>query len=161
MRRASLLRHQQTGQFCDSVVPHTEDVERLVVSIAESCEKWLAKQGYGEEAETQGEDDAQAVIQAAALAGKAALGARAGKRARRIQVLGGREVELPPRVYAASAVREVAAGASSGRKPGDDAEAKMERWNDRNRIFTYGICGAPRGDPSSAGKKLHSHWCSE
>jgi len=79
------------------VVPHTEDVERLVVSIAESCEKWLAKQGYGEEAETQEEDDAQAVIQAAALAGKAALGARAGKRARRIQVLGGREVELPPR----------------------------------------------------------------
>ena len=68
-----------------------------MVSIAESCEKWVAKQGYGEEAETQEEDDAQAVIQAAALAGKAALGARAGKRARRIQVLGGREVELPPR----------------------------------------------------------------
>ena len=72
------------------VVPHTEDVERLVVSIAESCEKWLSKQGYGAEDEAIEEDDAQAVIQAAALAGKAALGTRAGKRARRIQVLGGR-----------------------------------------------------------------------
>ena len=75
-------------------------VECLVVSIAESCEKWLAKQGYGEEAETQEEHDAQAVIQAAALAGKAALGARAGKRARRIQVLGGRvgslRQDVPP-----------------------------------------------------------------
>ena len=79
------------------VVPHTEDVERLVVSIAESCEKWLSKQGFGEDAEAPEEDDAQAVIQAAALAGKAALGERAGKRARRTQVLGGREVALPSR----------------------------------------------------------------
>jgi len=79
------------------VIPHTQDVEGLVVSIAESCEKWLSKQGHGAEDEAQEEDDAQAVIQAAALAGKAALGPRAGKRARRVQVLGGREMELPPR----------------------------------------------------------------
>ena len=53
------------------VVPHTEDIERLV--------------------------DAQSVIQQASLLGQAALGDRAGKRARRVQVLGGRELPLPPR----------------------------------------------------------------
>jgi len=79
------------------VVPHTEDVERLVVQIAEACEKWLSKKGFGEDDAAEMEDDAQAVIQEAALAGKAALGDRAGKRARRVQVLGGREVALPSR----------------------------------------------------------------
>ena len=53
------------------VVPHTEDIERLV--------------------------DAQAVIQQASLLGQAALGERAGKRARRVQVLGAKELPLPPR----------------------------------------------------------------
>ena len=53
------------------MVPHTEDIERLV--------------------------DAQSVIQQASLLGQAALGDRAGKRARRVQVLGGRELPLPPR----------------------------------------------------------------
>jgi hypothetical protein len=41
--------------------------------------------------------DAQAVIQQASLLGQAALGDRAGKRARRVQVLGGKELALPPR----------------------------------------------------------------
>ena len=53
------------------VVPHTEDIERL--------------------------DDTQAVIQQASLLGQAALGERAGKRARRVQVLGAKELALPPR----------------------------------------------------------------
>ncbi len=53
------------------VVPHTEDIERLV--------------------------DAHAVIQQASLLGQAALGERAGKGARRVQVLGGTELALPPR----------------------------------------------------------------
>ena len=53
------------------VVPHTEDIERLV--------------------------DAQAVIEQASLLGQATLGERAGKRARRVQVLGGTELALPPR----------------------------------------------------------------
>jgi hypothetical protein len=82
------------------VVPHTEDIERLVVRIAEACEAWLSRQGFG--AEDEGEDDgdvddAQAVIQQASLLGQAALGDRAGKRARRVQVLGGKELALPPR----------------------------------------------------------------
>ena len=43
------------------------------------------------------DDDAQAVIQQASLLGQAVLGDRAGKRARRAQVLGGKELALPPR----------------------------------------------------------------
>ena len=80
------------------VVPHTEDVERLVVRIADACEVWLTRQGFGPDEEGDaGEDDAQAVIQQASLLGQAALGERAGKRARRVQVLGGKEHTLPPR----------------------------------------------------------------
>ena len=81
------------------VVPHTEDVERLVVSIGEACEKWLGRKGFGPEDgdAVEEEDDAQAVIQSASLLGQAALGERAGKKARRIQVLGGKEFVLPPR----------------------------------------------------------------
>ena len=101
------------------VVPHTEDVERLVVSIAESCEKWLMKQGYGAEDEAIEEDDAQAVIQAAALAGQAALGTRAGKRARRIQVLGGREMTLPPRCASFEGYNlHAGVGIQAGNRPG-------------------------------------------
>ena len=80
------------------MVPHTEDIERLVVRIAEACEAWLSRQGFGAEDEGDDEgDDAQAVIQQASLLGQAALGDRAGKRARRVQVLGGKELPLPPR----------------------------------------------------------------
>ncbi|MFO1539531.1 MAG: transposase, partial [Chloroflexota bacterium] len=81
------------------VVPHTEDIERLVVRIAEACEAWLSRQGFGDEDEGDADDgdDAQAVIQQASLLGQAALGERAGKRARRVQVLGGNALALPPR----------------------------------------------------------------
>ncbi len=80
-------------------MPHTEDIERLVVRIAEACETWLARHGFGaeDEGDDDGDDDAQAVIQKASLLGQAALGERAGKRARRVQVLGGKELPLPPR----------------------------------------------------------------
>ena len=39
------------------VVPHTEDIERLVVRIAEACEAWLSRQGFGAEDEGDGDDD--------------------------------------------------------------------------------------------------------
>jgi hypothetical protein len=38
-------------------VPHTEDIERLVVRIAEACEAWLSRQGFGAEDEGDGDDD--------------------------------------------------------------------------------------------------------
>ena len=80
------------------VVPHDDDVERLVVAVGDACERWLAKAGFGPEEEGDaGEDDAQAVLQQASLLGQVALGERAGKKVRRVQVLGCREVALPAR----------------------------------------------------------------
>jgi hypothetical protein len=66
------------------VVPHTADIERLVVRIARACDAWLARQGFGaeDEADDADADDAQAVVQHASLLGQAALGAGAGKHAR-------------------------------------------------------------------------------
>jgi hypothetical protein len=52
------------------VVPHTEDIERLVVRIAEAWEAWPSRQGFGAEDDGGGDDDdAQAVIQQASLLG--------------------------------------------------------------------------------------------
>jgi hypothetical protein len=53
------------------VVPHTEDIEQLVVRIAEACEAWLSRQGFGaeDEGDADGDDDAPAVIQQASLLG--------------------------------------------------------------------------------------------
>ncbi len=55
------------------VVPHTEDIERLVVRIAGACGAW---QGFGaeDEGDDEGDDDAQAVIQQASLRGQTAFG---------------------------------------------------------------------------------------
>jgi len=82
--------------------PTTEDVEALVVEIAERCEQLLARLGYG--AEDEGEDpdpdDGQLLLQAASLAGVAALGRRAGRQARRIQVHSGRAYAPPARCAA-------------------------------------------------------------
>ena len=80
----------------------TADIEGLVVEIALSCERWLAKQGFGcsDEDTLDGEDDASAVLQQASLLGTVATGERAGKQVRRVQRLGGREFALPPRCAA-------------------------------------------------------------
>jgi hypothetical protein len=79
--------------------PADEDVEALVVQIEERCEQVLARLGYGAEDEHEDPDpeDAQALLQAASLAGVAALGRRAGRRVRREETHGGRAVRLPPR----------------------------------------------------------------
>ena len=79
--------------------PTTEDIEGLVVEIGLACERWLARQGFAGEDEdrVEDEDDAQGVLQLASLSGTVALGERAGKRVRRVIMLGGREVPLGPR----------------------------------------------------------------
>ena len=74
------------------VVPHTEDIEQLVGVIAETCEAWLARQGYGVDAEINAEeDDSLTLLQQASVAGYVAVGPRAQKPVRRVQMLGGRE----------------------------------------------------------------------
>ena len=85
--------------FVEVLPPTTGDIEDLVVEIAERCEPWLAEQGFGEHDlhDDPDPDDAQMLLQAASAAGRTALGQRAGRRAKRIQVHRGRVYELPPR----------------------------------------------------------------
>jgi len=80
------------------VIPHTADVEHLVGEIADACEAWLDRHGFGanEEGDVD-EDDSLALLQQASVGGYVAVGPRAGRRVRRVQKLGGREVALPPR----------------------------------------------------------------
>lgn len=83
--------------------PSTAAIEGLVVEIALSCERWLAKQGFGgddEDTAPDDGDDAQAALQFASLAGSVATGERAGKQVRRVQRLAGKNFALPPRCAA-------------------------------------------------------------
>ena len=53
----------------------TEDVEGLVVRIADRAEAWLARRGYGTGAlDEEVEDDALSLIQSASVAGRSAVG---------------------------------------------------------------------------------------
>ena len=64
--------------------PSTRDVEGLVERIARSAERWLGRQGYGED-EDEGvddEDNGLELLMAASLVGRVAVGARSGGRAR-------------------------------------------------------------------------------
>jgi hypothetical protein len=89
----------RTSETDHIVLLRRSPVSDAVVRIAEACEAWLSRQGFAAEDEGDADegDDTQAVIQQASLLGQAALGERAGKRARRAQVLGGKELALPPR----------------------------------------------------------------
>ena len=83
--------------------PSNADVEDLVVEVALACERWLSRRGFGgddEDAPADDDDDAQGVLQLASLSGTVATGERAGRRVRRVQVHGGREVPLGPRCAA-------------------------------------------------------------
>ena len=52
----------------------TEDVEGLVVRIADRAEAWLARRGYGTGAvDEEVEDDALSLIQSASVAGRSAV----------------------------------------------------------------------------------------
>ena len=64
--------------------PTTQDVENLVVRLADACERFLARRGFGEgdlADDDADPDDAQVLLQQASLAGVAALGGRAGRQA--------------------------------------------------------------------------------
>ncbi len=74
--------------------PTTEHIEDLVERIADAGLTWLAEQGIDDDELPDDPDDAHLLVQAASLAGRAALGRR---RVRRVQTFRGREVRLPPR----------------------------------------------------------------
>ena len=75
------------------VVPHTDDVERMVVEIAERCEALLAERGSGPDDEVQvDEDDSLALLQQASLGGLVAEQVSPVQRAR-----GGSDLTSTPR----------------------------------------------------------------
>lgn len=80
--------------FCNAPLPPPQPNHHQ----SQRLEPRWARRGFGpEEAGDPEADDAQAVIQQASLFCRAALGERADKRARRVQILGGKEVKLAPR----------------------------------------------------------------
>ena len=98
--------------------PTDEEVAALVERIAERAEAVLARNGHGPHDEPDEDpDDAQLVIHSpqrvAAIAGRSAV--RRGRRARRVQRLGGRAYQLPPKCAACDGY-DVHAGVVIGAK---------------------------------------------
>ena len=90
-------RHPRTGHLCwmRTRAPTTEQIERLVERLVVRSESWLARRGFGaNEPINEDPEDAQSQIQAASVMGRSAAG---GRRARRVQMLGGKPHQLPPR----------------------------------------------------------------
>ena len=78
--------------------PSTAEVGDIVERVCERVEAYFRKQGHGEDDVFDSDpDDAQELLQMAAVSGVAGVGRRRGQRARRVVWLGGREVTLPPR----------------------------------------------------------------
>jgi hypothetical protein len=70
--------------------PTTDEIERLVEDIARRAEAWLAKKGFGPNDEDFEENETDALLHAAAVAGHSAF------QRRRSQQIAGREIRLPP-----------------------------------------------------------------
>ena len=76
----------------------TTDVEDLIVRIAEKCERWLYKQGFGEEDLFEEDaEDALPFLHGASVMGRTAFGKRGGWKVRRGQTFAGKEYKLPPK----------------------------------------------------------------
>lgn len=77
--------------------PTTEEVQQLVTHIARRVERWLDTQGYGadEPCQEDVDDDANGVLLSASVAGRVALGVRAGAKVRRLQRVRARPFRLP------------------------------------------------------------------
>jgi hypothetical protein len=71
------------------------DVDALIVRIGARCEAWLARRGFGTDAERDDRDpdDALPRLQSAPVAGQSTVRQR---KAGRVKKLGGREFALPP-----------------------------------------------------------------
>ncbi|NCG17405.1 MAG: hypothetical protein GWP91_00105 [Rhodobacterales bacterium] len=67
--------------------PTTQEVQQLVTDLARTIEAWLDTQGYGSDdpCDEDLDDDANGALLAASVAGRTALGTRAGAKVRRLQ----------------------------------------------------------------------------
>ena len=85
--------HQDgSATFHPLPAPTTEQIEALLVYAVSRMERWLKRQGFDQPQEEISDEDAFAALASASIAGRVALGIRAGKRVRRVRRLGGREV---------------------------------------------------------------------
>jgi len=78
--------------------PTTSEVQVLVTHLARTLERWLAKKGYGADDacdEDDIDDDPNAGLFAASIAGRVALGTRAGAKLRRFRGAPERPFRLP------------------------------------------------------------------
>ena len=122
--------------------PTTDDVEALVVEIADRCERWLVRAGHaGEDAPSEDveELDGLSTIQARSVEGRAALG-----RVRRVQRLGGREYKLPPRC-ASSRGYNLHAGVAVGAADRAGLE-RLARYISRGPVAKGRLSRASNGD---------------
>ena len=155
-------------RFAKVPTPTTEEVERLVETVAARVTRWLARRGFGEEEHPVEDDpgDAGLLLQAASAAGRAALGKRAGRRAQRIRTVAGRVVRLPPRCAALDGYN-VHAGVVVG---GHDEEAvaptgySARRWaRATRRVARHGGCAGtsvgPRWRRAASRQRLAVGWC--
>ena len=76
--------------------PTTQEVQQLVTDLARTIETWLDTQGYGSDDPCDEDDDANGALLAASVAGRTALGTRAGAKVRRLQRATTRPFRLPP-----------------------------------------------------------------
>ena len=78
--------------------PTTREVQQLVTDLARTIETWLETQDYpsNDLFDEDEDDDANGVLLAASVAGRTALGARAGAKVRRLQRATTRPFRLPP-----------------------------------------------------------------
>jgi hypothetical protein len=74
--------------------PTTEEVERLVEGLAVAAEGMFLRAGCATASEAEDEEEGLSLVQAASVAGWSAV---RGRKAKRVQVLGGRAFRLPPR----------------------------------------------------------------
>ena len=86
----------EAPQWVRVPAPRTEEVQELVAVLGRAVEAWLARQGFGAEAD-EDDCDGQGALLAAAVAGRVAHGKRAGAKVRRLRRLPGRPFRLPPR----------------------------------------------------------------
>ena len=77
--------------------PSTDEVQALVTELARDLEAWLDREGYGTDEACDEDDDPNGTLFAASIAGRVAMGRRAGARVRRMQGAPARPFRLPPR----------------------------------------------------------------
>ena len=87
----------EAPSFHSIPAPTTEQVQAVLVYATNRMERWLRRQGLDLDEEEIADEDAFAAQASASVAGRVALGVRAGRRVRRVRRVGGREVRLPER----------------------------------------------------------------